>query len=274
MTTHWAWERQVAGMNAVLKWPLVRAALAIGCGLALAEPAAAAPDKAWAIDYESSLEGTTNLQQQAGGTSDFVFRNSLEFSYYPAASSDNSALFRIQALNQRYRFNPDFDSTFLIATALASHRLINSMFGYGGYQFLYKQSDTPSNLSQMDSDLFGGLVVYRPLSARTLVFHGYQFDYLRAAVAETSYQGHSAYVTLRDLTTERWINSASFRSQWRLFDTIGELEWRNFLTGESIYRMNDWWSLSAEVIFLTNSASRSDFSFNGWNFGVFTRFTL
>lgn len=261
-------------MNAVLRWPLVRAALAIGSVLTLAEPAAAAPDKPWAINYESSIEGTTNLHQQSAGTADWAFRNSLEFSYYPAADADNTALFRLQALNQRYRFNPDFDSTYLIATALASRRLVNSMFGYGGYQFLYKQSDTPTNLSQKDNDLFGGLVVYKPLSARTLVFHGYQYDFLRAAVSETSYQGHSFYVTVRDLTADRWTNSASFRSQWRLFDTISEMEWRNFVTLESVYRVYDWWSLSGEVIYLTNSASRSDFSFQGWNFGIFTRFSL
>ena len=98
-----------------------------------ARPALAAP-KNWSIEYEPSIEATTNLQQQAGGTPDLVFRNNVEFSYFPAADADNSALFRIQALNSRFRFNPDFDSTFVIATALASRRVVDSMFGYGGYQ--------------------------------------------------------------------------------------------------------------------------------------------
>jgi hypothetical protein len=209
-----------------------------------------------------------------GGTSDFALRNSLEFSYYPASDTDNSALFRLQALDSRYYFNPDFDATFLIATAMASRRLVGSTYGYGGYQFLYKQSNAPGNLSRQDSDLFGGVVAYRALGPTRLVFHGYQFDYLRAAVKETGYQGHSAYVTWRELMTDRWTHSASFRSQWRIYDAIGALEWRNLVIGETSYRFTDWWALRGEVIYMFSSASRQELNFNGWNVGVFSQFTL
>lgn len=250
---------------------LVLAPLLLAAGGACPAEAAA---KNWAIEYEPSIEATTNLQQQAGGTPDLVLRNNLEFSYFPAADADNSALFRVQALNSRFRFNPDFDSTFLIATALASRRVVDSVFAYGGYQFLYKQGDSPGATNRQDSDVFGGVVVYRPLSASSLLFHGYQFDFMRAAVRETSYQGHSAYVSVRDLTAERWTNTLSARTQLRLYDQIGDLEWRNQLTGESSYRLNGWWSLVAEAIYLNSTSSQPGFTFSGWNLGLFSRFTI
>ncbi len=152
--------------------------------------------KNWAIEYEPSIEATNNLQQQAGGTPDFVLRNNVEISYFPAADADNSALFRLQALNSRFRFNNDFDSTFVIGTALASRRLYDSLFGYGGAQFLYKQGDGPGSTTRQDNDAFCGAVVYRTISDSALGFHGYQFDFLRAAVKETAYQGHSVYLTV------------------------------------------------------------------------------
>lgn len=203
-----------------------------------------------------------------------MWRNSLELSYYPTSDADNSALFRLQALNQRYYFNPDYDSTFLVGTALASRRLVNSVFGYGGYQYLYKQSDTLSAITRHDGDLFLGAVAYHPIGASRLVLHGYQFDFLRAAVPDTSYQGYSLYATLRDVTTERWVNSLSYRSQWRNFDVTGGLEWRNLLIGESSYRLLDWWSVEGEVIYLAAAASRKELSFTGWNFALFSVFSF
>lgn len=248
---------------------------AVGARPAEAAPAPAAEKfKNWSIEYEPSIEATTNLQQQAGGTPDLVLRNNVEFSYFPAADADNSALFRIQALNSRFRYNPDFDSTFVIATALASRRVVDSMFGYGGYQFLYKQGEGPGSTNRQDSDVFGGVVVYRPLSPTSLVFHGYQFDFMRAAVRETSYQGHSAYLTFRDLTAERWTNTLSGRTQLRLYDQTGDLEWRNQFTGESAYRLYDWWSLVAEAIYLNSTSSQAGYTFSGWNLGLFSRFTI
>lgn len=250
-------------------------------GLALAPLVAAggacpaeAAAKNWSIEYEPSLEATTNIQQQAGGTPDFMLRNNVEFSYFPAADADNSALFRIQALNSRFRLNPDFDSTFVIATALASRRVVDATFAYGGYQFLYKQGDSPASTNRQDSDVFGGVVVYRPLTSTSLLFHGYQFDFMRAAVRETAYQGHSAYASFRDLTTDRWTNTMAARTQLRLYDQIGDLEWRNQLTGETAYRMNDWWSLVAEAIYINSTSSASGYTFSSWNLGLFSRFTL
>lgn len=237
-------------------------------------PAWAVGGKNWSIDYETSLEGTTNLQQQTAGGADFVLRNSLELSYFPAADADNSALFRIQALNQRYRLNPDYDSTFLVGTALASRRIVDSIFGYGGYQLILKQSNAPSNISRQDNDIFAGIVQYKPLSPSQLVFHGYQLDYLRAAVSETSYMGHSAYLTYRDLTTDRWSNSVSARMQLRLYDTIGEIDFRNQLTAESSYRVMDWWSIQAEAFYVNSTSTNPGFSFNALNFGLFSRFSL
>jgi hypothetical protein len=267
-------------MYPVLKRALVRGALALagtlaaGAPLLWQAPAIAAMDKPWTIEYRSSLETTTNLQQQAGGVLDLALRNSLEFSYYPSADNDNSALFRLQALNSRYRFNPEFDSTFLVGTALASRRLINSTFGYGGYQLLFKQSNSATPVSRTDNDAFGGVVVYKALTPTTLVSHGYQFDFLRAAVAETSYQGHSVYVTGRQVFTDRWSATANLRSQWRIYDVLNALEWRNFVVTDTTYRMNDWWSLRGEVIYLFSTASRPELNFNGWNIGLFTQFNI
>jgi hypothetical protein len=267
-------ESQIAGvMYALRRGPLGLGALTLLSGLLAGAPAAAA-DKPWSIQFNSSVEGTSNLQQQFGGTTDLALRNSLEFSYYPVSTGDNSALFRLQALNSRYLFNPDYDSTFLIATALASRRVFGSTYGYGGYQFLFKQSNTASNITRQDGDLFGGLVAYRALGPARLIFHGYQFDYLSAAVPETTYQGHSAYVTWREGTTDRWIQSASFRSQWRIFPVLGALEWRNLVIAESTYRFTDWFSLRGEAIYLFSTASRRELNYNGWNVGVFSQFTL
>lgn len=237
-------------------------------------PAPAEAVKNWAIEYEPSIEATTNLQQQAGGTPDLVLRNNLEMSYFPAADADNSALFRLQALNSRFRFNSDFDSTFIIGTALASRRIYDSTFAYGGYQLLYKQGDGPGSTTRQDNDAFGGAVVYRPLSDTALIFHGYQFDFLRAAVKETGYQGHSAYITFRDLTAARWSNTLSVRTQLRLYDNIGELEWRNQVNGESAYKIADWWSLVAEAIYVNATSSQPGFTFSGWNVGLYSRFSL
>jgi hypothetical protein len=247
--------------------------LSLVIALGAAAPARAAEVKPWTAQYESSLEATTNLQQQAHGTPDVMWRNSLELSYYPATDADNSALFRLQALNSRYWFNPDYNSTYLIANALTSRRLFDSVYGYGGYQAILKQADAVSGTTQRDNDFFAGAVVYTPLGASRLIFHGYQFDYLRAGVNEASYQGHSLYVTLRDLTTDRWVNSLSLRSQVRDFDTISELEWRNFASFESVYHLTSWWSVEGDVIYLTSLASRRDYSFSGFNFGLFSRFS-
>lgn len=257
---------------------LTRSVMSAACLLATAAPAWAAPAKPWAVDYQTSVEGTSNLQQQRGGLADLILRNSLEFSYTPLSDADNSALLRVQALNQRYYFNWEYNSTFLIGTALASRRLFDSTFGYVGYQLLYKDANSATLVSQTDQDVFAGAVFYRPLGPTRLLFHGYQVDFLRAAVTSTSYQGHSLYVTYRDVTTERWTNSLSYRSQWRIFDADPaeawrNLEWRNFLIGESSYRLTDWWSLRAEAIYLHNIAAREDLGFGAWNFGLFTRFS-
>jgi hypothetical protein len=247
--------------------------LTAGLVLAVARPASA-EGKNWAIDYESSLEGTNNLEQRAAGNYDLTWRNAVEFSYFPAADADNSALFRVQALNQRYLYNYNFNSTYFIATALASRRIYDGLFGYGGYQLLYKQADSADGTSQQDNDIFGGVVQYLPIGPSNLVFHGYQFDFLRAAVHETSYQGHSVYATYRNLTSDRWTNTLGVRTQLREFDTIGQLEWRNQLTAESDYRLFGWWTLEAEAIYINSTTTIPGFSFNGWNVGLFSRFSL
>ncbi|HEY9721310.1 MAG TPA: hypothetical protein V6D47_04805 [Oscillatoriaceae cyanobacterium] len=250
--------------------------LAVGLAAAVPWVATAAPAlaaKPWSIEYESSVEATNNLQQQANGTPDLAFRNNLQFSYYPTADNNSAALFRLQVLDQRYKFNPDYDSTYLIATGLASRRLYQSLFGYGGYQFLYKQADQLDTSARKDNDLFGGLVFYTPLSRSMLIFHGYQFDYLRADDVTTSYQGHSLYLTWRDLLTDRLTTEVSVRSQLRLFDTIGELEWRNFLSLDASYQLQSWWSLESEALYMNSTASRADFNFNAWIVDVYTRFT-
>ena len=249
---------------------LALASLLVALGACPAEANA----KNWSIEYEPSIEYNTNLQQQAAGLPDLVLRNNVEFSYFPAADADNSALFRIQALNSRFRLNPDFDSTFVIATALASRRVVDATFAYGGYQFLYKQGDSPAATNRQDSDVFGGVVTYRPLTPASLFFHGYQFDFMRAAVRETAYQGHSGYASFRDLTTDRWTNTLAARTQLRLYDLVGELEWRNQLTVESAYRMNGWWSLVAEAIYINATSSQPGYTFSGWNLGLFSRFTI
>lgn len=238
--------------------------------LAAAAPADAA--KPWSIEYESSVEATDNLQQQANGTPDLAFRNNLQFSYYPSADNNSAALFRLQVLNQRYYYNPDYDSTYLIATGLASRRLYKSLFGYGGYQFLFKQADQVDSTARKDNDLFGGLVYYTPLSPTMLIFHGYQFDYLRADVVSTSYQGHSLYLTWRDLLTDRLTTEVSVRSQLRLFDTIGELEWRNFVSLDASYQLTPWWSLESEALYMNSTSAEPDFNFGAWIVDVYTRF--
>ena len=256
-------------------WRPARCLLALAPWAAsLLAPAPAMAAKNWAIEYEPSIEATSNLQQQAGGTTDFVLRNNLEISYFPAADADNSALFRLQALNSRFRFNQDFDSTFVIGTALASRRLYDSLFAYGGAQFIYKQGLVTGSTDRQDSNAFGGAVVYRPLSDTALAFHGYQFDFLRAAVKETAYQGHSVYVTYRDLTAPRWTNTLSARTQLRLYDYINALEWRNQLNAESSYRVLDWWSLVAEAIYINATSSQPDYTLTGWNVGLYSRFSL
>lgn len=268
-------ESQIAGVMFTLSSrPLGRAALALALWLALGAPAQAAMERPWNIQYNSSLEATTNLQQIDGGTPDFALRNSLEFSYYPTSESDNSTLFRLQALNSRYVYNPEYNSTILVATALASRRLVNNTYGFGGYQFIFKQADAPSNISRQDNDLFLGAVNYSVLSPTRVVSHGYQFDFLRAAVPTYSYQGHSGFLTWREVMTDRWVNSASLRTQWRLYDVLGALEWRNLAIAESSYAFTSWFRLRGEVIFVNASASRQDLTFNGWNFGVFSQFVL
>src|SRR4051812_3134767 len=169
----------------------------------MATSASAEPVKNWSLEYESSLEATNNLEQRANGNADGIWRNNVEFSYFPAADADNSALFKVQALNQRYRYNPDFNSTYFIGTALGSRRVQGGMFGYGGGQVTYKQANASGGDNATDTDLFGGAVNYLPLTPNGLVFHGYQFDFLRAAVSQTSYQGHSVFVTYRHLTADR-----------------------------------------------------------------------
>ncbi|MDB5098741.1 MAG: hypothetical protein JWM80_3162 [Cyanobacteria bacterium RYN_339] len=264
------------GMIAALPCPPRRlpSLLALTAGLVIGAAGPAEAAKNWAVEYDSSVEGTNNLEQRAAGNPDLTWRNSVEFSYFPAADADNSALFRLQALNQRYLYNPDFNSTYLIGTALASRRVVQSLFGYGGYQLLYKQADSAGGVSRQDNDVFGGMVQYLPISSSQLVFHGYQFDVLRAAVRETSYQGHSLYVTYRNLTTDRWTNSVGARSQLRLFDTIGQIEWRNQLTAETDYHLFDWWALEGEVILINSTTTIPGFAFNGWNVALFSRFAL
>jgi hypothetical protein len=56
-----------------------------------------------------------------------------------------------------------------------------------------------------------------------------------------------------------------------MYDTIGELEWRNQLTLESVYRVTDWLSLVAEGFVVSTSASQPHYSFLGSNVGLFTR---
>ena len=254
--------------------PLGRYVLALTGCLAFGAPAEAAMERPWSIQYNSSLEATTNLQQFNGGTPDFALRNSLEFSYYPISESDNSTLFRLQALNSRYFFSPEYNSTFLIATALASRRLVNNTYGFGGYQFIYKQADAPSNVSRQDNDIFFGTVHYAVLASTRVVSHGYQFDFLRAAVPTYSYQGHSAFLSWRELWGDRWTHGASLRSQWRMYDVLGALEWRNLAIAESAYAFTSWFRLRGEVIFVNASASRQDLTFNGWNVGLFSQFVL
>lgn len=259
---------------------LALSALAVAGVLTGAPPAAAS--KPWAIELETSLEATSNIQQlnpaQAGTSlADAFARTSLEFSYFPLADGENSAALRLQALDQRFYYNPDFNSTFLIGTALGSRRLWNGAFGYGGYQLLLKQANATAGavgLSRRDQVFFTGAVSYKPLGQARLAFHGYQLDVLRAEVVETSYQGHSIYATLRDLTAPGWTNSLSLRSQLRLFDRVGALDWRNFAIAESEYRFTDWFSLRGEVIFLNSTASRQELTFQSWNTAVFSRFTL
>lgn len=252
-----------------LPGPVLAAALVLGCALP-----AHAEGKNWSIEYDSSLEATNNLEQRTVGNADATWRNNLEFSYFPAADSDNSALFKVQALDQRYLYNPDFNSTFFIATALASRRVQDSLFGYGGYQLIYKQANTAEGTSRQDNDIFAGAVQYLPIGQNILVFHGYQFDFLRAAVNETSYGGHSVFATFRHLTTDRWTNTANARSQLRLFDTIGQIEWRNQLIMDSDYKLLDWWTLEGEVIYINSTSTIPGFSFSGWNIGIFSRFTI
>lgn len=240
------------------------------CLLLVSEPAHA-EGKNWWLRVEPSFESTTNLQQQAGGTPDWVARNNVDFSFTPWADEGRSFLLRVQALSSRYRFNPEYDATFVSGTGLGSARLWGSLYGYGGYQLLYKQGDRPNAANRLDGDLFSGVVTYTPLNASNLAFHGYQVDVLRAAVQDTSYVGHSVYTTLRNLTLPGWVNSVSFRSQLRLYDTIGELEWRNQLTLESAYRLTDWLSLVFEGFVVNSTASQPNFSFLGSNVGLFTR---
>jgi hypothetical protein len=226
----------------------------------------------WAIDFETSLQATDNVQQQAGGTSDLIARNSLELSYFPAADADNSALFRLQALQSRFQFNNAFNSIFIVGTGLASRRLIHNSFGYGGYQFIHKQAEQQALAARQDSDLFGGAVTYHPLGANRLIYHGYQMDFLRAGIAETSYQGHSLYLNWRDASWPRFSYGAGARSQLRLYDQIGALEWRNQLTLDARYRLTDWISIQAELIHINATASVPALTFNTWMGGVFSRF--
>lgn len=241
-----------------------------GALILMAGPAHA-ETKNWWLRVEPSLESTTNLQQQAGGTPDWVLRNNVDFSYTPWSDADRSLLLRFQALSSRYQFNPDYDATFVSGTGLGSSRLWGNVYGYGGYQLLYKQGDRPGTVNRLDGDVFGGMVAYTPLNATSLFFHGYQADVLRAAVTDTSYLGHSWYATVRNLTLPAWINSLSVRSQMRMYDTIGELEWRNQVTLESVYRVTDWFNLVAEGFIVNSTASQPNYSFLGSNVGLFSR---
>lgn len=233
-----------------------------------------ASSKSWVVRFEPSLESTTNLQQQAGGTPDWVMRNNLDVAWTAWSDNDRSVLVRAQALNSRYHFNPDFDATFLSGTSLASARLWGPLYGYAGVQMLYKQGERPGSTNRLDGDAFGGAVAYFPLGENSLFFHGYQFDALRAAVRETSYLGHSVYLTLRDVTLPRWTNTLSLRSQLRMYDQIGELEWRNQFTAESAVRLTDWFSLVLEGFVINATASQPDYSFLGSNVGLFSRFVF
>jgi hypothetical protein len=244
--------------------------------LSLISPARAVPTKNWSIDWRSSLEQTTNLAQQENGEMDQAWRNSLELSYFPINDSENSALFRIQGLNQRYRFNQDFASTFLIATATASRKIIDNTYLYGGDQYLYKQADigNGSAPTRQDNDLFFGAVNYQfwPLGLTSYV--GYQYDFLRAAVAQASYQGQAAYITFRHRTFEKVINTASYRSQWRFFDNVSANQWRNIVTVESSYQWASYGYLDMEVFYQNAWDNRPEFSFNGWNFAIFNRISI
>jgi hypothetical protein len=153
-------------------------------------------------------------------------------------------------------------------------RVGGPLYAYGGYQLLYKQGTRPGTTTRLDGDAFGGVVAYWPLAEWLLLFHGYQGDLLRAAVQETGYIGHSVYVTARMVTTPAWTQTVSLRSQLRLYDAIGEMEWRNQLTGESAYRFTDWFSLVLEGFVVNTTASQPSFSFLGSNVGLFSRFTF
>lgn len=246
-------------------------ALPLALGLALPAEAVA---KNWAVDYTTSLEGTNNIQQQSLGSGDLAWRNQLELSYFPAADADNSALFRAAVLNSRFRMNPDFNSTFILGTALASRRLYGASFGYGGYQLIYKQGDAPSAVNRADNDLFGGFVTYHPINDEALVFHGYQFDFLRAAVNEASYQGHSAYAAFKHQSGPRWSNQATLRGQLRLMDGIGEMDLRALALLESSYRVTDWWALEAQAILTNSTSTVPGGPFAGWNLGLFSRWSI
>jgi hypothetical protein len=240
---------------------------------AVASPAHAQA-RPWVFRYEPSLESTTNLQQQAGGTPDLVLRNHLDMSWTPLSESDRSVLVRVSALSSRFQYNGDYDSTFLSGTGIGSLKLGGPVYGYAGYQLLYKQGTRPGTTSRLDGVAFGGAVAYWPLTDWLLVFHGYQADLLRAAVTETGYVGHSVYLSARAATTPAWTQGLSLRSQLRLYDAIGELEWRNQLTAESAYRFTDWFSLVLEGFVVNATASQPNFSFLGSNVGLFSRFTF
>ncbi|MEB3329629.1 MAG: hypothetical protein VKQ33_10390 [Candidatus Sericytochromatia bacterium] len=251
---------------------------AIGLSPAVVVAVAVAPADAqprpWVFRYEPSLESTTNLQQQAGGTPDLVLRNNLDASWMPLSGPDRSVLVRLSALSSRFQYNGDYDSTFLSGTGIGSLRFGGPVYGYAGYQVLYKQGVRPGTTNRLDGDAFGGIVSYWPLAEWLLVFHGYQADVLRAAVVETGYLGHSIYLSARLATTPAWTHGVSLRSQLRLYDAIGELEWRNQLTGETAYRFTDWFSLVLEGFVVNATASQPGLSFLGSNLGLFSRFTF
>lgn len=246
---------------------------AIACAIAvlLSGPAEAKP---WSIEVENSVELNTNLMQQAGGAPDFALRNRAAFSYAPLADGENSALFSLQALDQRYLFNPAFNSTLLIGSAVASRRLFDNWFCYAGYQGLYRQANAIGGVNRTDHDAFGGIVVYRQLAPTQLAFHGYQYDLMRAEVTEQRYQGHSIYASWRDFTAPRWTNTLSGRTQLRMFYETNILEWRNYLILESDYRFTDWFGLRGEVIAMNATSSLPIYSFWSLNFGTFTHFVF
>lgn len=250
-------------------WMLLGAPLCLAGLLTSASEARAAATKDWVLRYEPSLEYSTNLQQQAGGTPDLVGRNNVDLSWTPWSTAERSVLLRAQALTSRFQFNPEYNATFLTGTGIGSMRLAGPIFGYTGYQLLLKAG----GVNRLDGDLFGGLVAYWPLAETWLLFHGYQADVLRAAVVQTGYVGHSIFLTARMVTTPAWTNSLSLRSQIRLYDAIGEIEWRNQLTAESVYRVNDWFSLVGEAFLVNAVASDPVFTFSGSNVGLFSRFT-